>query len=892
MSAPSLSLPLGVRLGEFLLERLLSENASGLTYLATDTERGVQVIIREHLPTSLAGRQLETLEVIPHGESACRDDYARSLGRFLSEARRLSSLSHPGIARVTRAFTALGTAYAVSPFAEGETLDARQEKNEAPTEARLRAQLRHLLAALDCLHGSNMLHGDIRPEHILLPEEGEALFIGLPAAPESAEFAPGSDLCALGSCFCRLITGETAAETSPDRPLAGRADLRGQYSDALLSSLDKAMAARPEERWQSAQQWSAALEEEQLPIINIDLAPRTDDSAEPPPAEAADVDEVIIPLSHRPITPGTQVFLPGQNAEPLRCEMELSAREMAQGCIKSLSVQGRQLTILMPAGAEAGRPLWLPADKTQGLGDVQLALKQAAMPLPRQSGESWLDMCLDYRYGLNGRERDREKSAECARRGHEEGDLNCSYLLCQCYDEGLGVPRNHREVIKLTQHMDNRDFAPAHAFLAMACAEGCGVHFNREQASQHLNYLVAQLARPRSTVHQEVRFMALRAALSSAEKRDYALMEGFARERFKASRLPDRFSELARLLFRRREKRPEAEEELRSLIEQGCRAGDPGALVLRVLCKRHGLSLEGDDEEAEARALKAVQQDGDSSFLRFALLRAEECENLPRLVDDFWLSCRCGRSRLHRSDELACDMRLQKHPIAYALSVPDKQSEHELAAARESVQLLTPMPPILTLKNEGEEPLTSLRLRLCSGDAGNEKSFVLPEALAPGAEKHLMPLDHGVELGDMLYAAAYSDERYAEIRLREHVSDFQRDVAEAPPLRLWWEKGLFGGHVLRLSCTKGKMSRVVLRCGKAKTAPVTLDEAGPVVSISKREFSDNVRLGLHDTFIITCEQYPPVLCRLVAEHEEWAATQWLKKGGLASSLITREGQKA
>jgi len=77
---------------------------------------------------------------------------------------------------------------------------------------------------------------------------------------------PWSDLYALGATLCRAITGEKPPKSTdrafddPFVPLSERKELLERYSNGFLSCIDRALAVRPGERFQSAAEWLEALE--------------------------------------------------------------------------------------------------------------------------------------------------------------------------------------------------------------------------------------------------------------------------------------------------------------------------------------------------------------------------------------------------------------------------------------------------------------------------------------------------------------------------------------------------------------------------------------------------------------------------------------------------------
>jgi formylglycine-generating enzyme required for sulfatase activity/serine/threonine protein kinase len=289
----SQALPNGTRIEEFVIERVLGSGGFGITYLAQDTHLDRPVVIKENLPVQFCFRDTHSLTVAPrhtHGDDT--DNFAWSLENFSREAAILASLDHPGIVRVLRSFQAFGTAYFVMPFVEGETLDEvakqRQSRGRMFSEQELSPMLDRILDALGHLHGKGIYHRDIKPGNILITQEGLPVLIDFGSARqrlsersltvvESAGYTPfeqlqsrgnvgpWSDLYALGATLVKVITGEIAPKANdrafddPWVPLAGRDGLRQTYSDGFLAGVDRAFRPRPEDRWQSVEDWKQAL---------------------------------------------------------------------------------------------------------------------------------------------------------------------------------------------------------------------------------------------------------------------------------------------------------------------------------------------------------------------------------------------------------------------------------------------------------------------------------------------------------------------------------------------------------------------------------------------------------------------------------------------------------
>ena len=285
-----LALPAGVELGQYRIIRKLGQGGFGITYLAEVIGSGEQVVIKENLPTFCAMRDRTTLQVAATDPDDELQEYAEYLKRFVNEARLLAQLNHPNIVKVFGAFEALGTAYYVMPWVGGQELQTAAPASGVITESWLLPILRTLLSTLEYLHGRNIYHRDVKPANILLTEDGipvlidfgtaraiisdrSATHVGSPGYSPIEQITargkrgPWTDVYSLGATCYRLITGERppeanerlAEEEDPLLPLAPRAELRGRFSPAFLATIDKALALRGKNRWQTAAEWLAVL---------------------------------------------------------------------------------------------------------------------------------------------------------------------------------------------------------------------------------------------------------------------------------------------------------------------------------------------------------------------------------------------------------------------------------------------------------------------------------------------------------------------------------------------------------------------------------------------------------------------------------------------------------
>ncbi len=281
-----LALPVGTVVGRYRITGVLGQGSFGITYRAHDDQLGRDVAIKEYLPTSFAMRH-DGLTVLPNSTEAA-EDFAWGRQRFVEEGRTLAGFQRaPGIVRVHDFLEANGTAYIVMELVQGETLGLRLQRQGRLAAAEVERILRAVLDGLEKVHSASFIHRDIKPDNILLDEDGQPTLIDFGAARAAVAgrtsaltgiFTPGyaaveqftdarqgpyTDIYGLSATLYQAIAGEKPP-SAVDRvledkyvPLARRR-LAG-FPPALLAGIDRGMAVRPEARPQSIAAWRAAL---------------------------------------------------------------------------------------------------------------------------------------------------------------------------------------------------------------------------------------------------------------------------------------------------------------------------------------------------------------------------------------------------------------------------------------------------------------------------------------------------------------------------------------------------------------------------------------------------------------------------------------------------------
>src|SRR5919201_1595850 len=151
-----------------------------------------------------------------HREIASDSD---QLERFRREARAVAQLSHPHIVTVIDAGEDDARPYIVFEYVEGETLKERIRRHGRLPVGEAVAYAIEVARALGCAHSRHIVHRDVKPQNVLIDEEGSAKVTDFGIARSLDEEGLTADGRVLGT------TDYVSPEQAMGHPVTGQSDL-------------------------------------------------------------------------------------------------------------------------------------------------------------------------------------------------------------------------------------------------------------------------------------------------------------------------------------------------------------------------------------------------------------------------------------------------------------------------------------------------------------------------------------------------------------------------------------------------------------------------------------------------------------------------------------------
>jgi serine/threonine-protein kinase len=274
----------------YQIQEILGQGGFGRTYLAFDIERfNEECVLKEFVPTN--AKRYATQK-------------AREL--FEREARILYKINHPQIPKFLALFESFDSLFIVQEYIQGKTyfrlLSERLSYQRQPfSQIEVSQWLQDLLPVLDYLHRNDIVHRDISLDNIMLPDGQirpvlidfglvkqrvsqiweltsnnaspmyETSFVGKlgyspPEQIRMGQCYPCSDLYSLAVSAIVLLTGKEPSSLM-DRSLEWQWRSYVEVGDRLAEILDKMLAEKPDNRYQSAQEILALLQPEASTLL-------------------------------------------------------------------------------------------------------------------------------------------------------------------------------------------------------------------------------------------------------------------------------------------------------------------------------------------------------------------------------------------------------------------------------------------------------------------------------------------------------------------------------------------------------------------------------------------------------------------------------------------------
>ena len=287
---------IGKVLGSCVLERLLGYGGSSAVFLAHQHNPERKVAVKVFLPRTSMDIQLQ------------RDFYRR----FLREAEAASKLDHPNIVPIYSYGEQDGLPYIVMPYMPGGTLSEYMAKCVPLSLQEAQWYLKQIAAALDYAHEHGCVHCDVKPANILLDSDGHVMLSDfgiahvvqsdgptqpLTKSPEalmgtpdyiSPEQALGqtldgrSDIYSLGITLFYLLVKQLPFKADSTIALAllhihepppSLALTRADITPEIDHVVQKALAKGPDDRFQTAGEFSATFTQAVERTVKIDVLP-------------------------------------------------------------------------------------------------------------------------------------------------------------------------------------------------------------------------------------------------------------------------------------------------------------------------------------------------------------------------------------------------------------------------------------------------------------------------------------------------------------------------------------------------------------------------------------------------------------------------------------------
>lgn len=273
--------------GKYRVLSVLGQGGFGITYLVEHTLLDKKYAIKEFFPKDFCNRDSSdaSISIATQSNTALVETLRN---KFIKEARKISTLDHPGIVEIHDIFEENGTAYYVMDYIEGTSLDKFVKANGAMEPVTAIKLIHKVGDSLRYIHSLRMNHLDVKPSNIMLRKaNNEPILIDFGLAKQYddqgqqtsttpsgisrgyaaieqyrqggvSSFTPQTDIYSLGATLLYMLTGNVPPE--PTTILEESIDIGHDIKDkAIGQTIAKAMEIKKTARHTSVEEFLAEL---------------------------------------------------------------------------------------------------------------------------------------------------------------------------------------------------------------------------------------------------------------------------------------------------------------------------------------------------------------------------------------------------------------------------------------------------------------------------------------------------------------------------------------------------------------------------------------------------------------------------------------------------------
>jgi beta-lactam-binding protein with PASTA domain/serine/threonine protein kinase len=172
---------------------------------------------------------------IMHAGLGDDDEFA---ARFVREARAAARLSHPNVVAVYDQGDDAGTVFLAMELVQGHTLRDTISKESPMAPARALALLEPVLSALASAHRAGLIHRDVKPENVLIADDGRV---------KVADFGLAKAVSSETQHTTKGVLIGTVSYLAPELVVEGRADARADVYAAGVMLYELLTGTKPHE---------------------------------------------------------------------------------------------------------------------------------------------------------------------------------------------------------------------------------------------------------------------------------------------------------------------------------------------------------------------------------------------------------------------------------------------------------------------------------------------------------------------------------------------------------------------------------------------------------------------------------------------------------------------